>query len=63
MAKILRQADIAVGNLESPLVPFKIRLKEKFPGAKRIFVSADPKSAPALRFVLSLYVDHVFKTN
>ena len=60
MAQIIKQADIAVGNLESPLVPSKIRLSEKFPGPKIIFVSAEPNSAPALRFVSHLQIEHKF---
>jgi hypothetical protein len=48
VAGIIREADIAVGNLESPFVT-KMMLKDKFKGRKEIFLHADHRSAAALQ--------------
>ena len=51
VAQYIREADIAFGNLESPFVP-KQALSGRVLVGKRIFLEAEKKSAPALRFVL-----------
>jgi hypothetical protein len=48
VAGIIRHADIAVGNLESPFVT-KTMLRDRFNGRKRVFLEADPRSAIALK--------------
>ncbi len=48
VAGIIRHADIAVGNLESPFVT-KTMLRDRFNGKKRVFLEADPRSAIALK--------------
>jgi hypothetical protein len=50
VARIIREADIAVGNLESPFVS-KTMLKDRANGLKRIFLDAEPCSAIALKYV------------
>ncbi|CAB4019818.1 Hypothetical predicted protein, partial [Paramuricea clavata] len=47
IAGIIRESDIAVGNLESPLVT-KVMLKYRFNGRKQVFIHADYRSATAL---------------
>ena len=48
VAKIIREADIAVGNLESPFVS-KSMQKNRFSGIKRIRMYSDVGSASALQ--------------
>jgi hypothetical protein len=48
VAEIIREADIAVGNLESPFVT-NTMLKDRFNGQKRFFLHADHRSATALQ--------------
>ena len=48
VAKIIREADIAVGNLESPFVS-KSMQKNRFSGVKRIRMYSDVGSASALQ--------------
>ncbi|CAB4003863.1 Hypothetical predicted protein, partial [Paramuricea clavata] len=50
VAGIIRDADIAVGNLESPFVT-KAMQKDRFSGRKRYFLHADHRSATALQLV------------
>ena len=48
VAGIIKGADIAVGNLESPFVT-KTMLRDRFKGRKRVFLDAEPCSASALK--------------
>ena len=48
VAGLIRKADIAVGNLESPYVT-KLMLKDNYKGNKKAFIDAHPDSAAALR--------------
>ena len=48
VAGIIRKADIAVGNLESPFVT-NTMLKDRFNGRKRFFLHSDHRSATALQ--------------
>ena len=50
VASYIRDADVALGNLESPFVP-KEALSHKNEGGVRIFLEADKRSASALRLV------------
>ena len=50
VASILRQADLAIGNLESPFVNQSM-LEDKYSGSTRktVVINADPTSVSALR--------------
>ncbi|CAB3991400.1 Hypothetical predicted protein, partial [Paramuricea clavata] len=60
VAGIIREADIAVGNLESPFVT-KMMLKDRFNGRKKIFLHADHRSAAALRDIKSTVISDTWK--
>ena len=57
VARYIREADIAFGNLESPFVP-KSALPDKIIGAKLTFLHADKQSSSALRFALQKNIMH-----
>lgn len=50
LSRYIREADIAIGNLESSYVPKKA-ISDKYRGGKMIFKCAERKTASALRLV------------
>ena len=48
VAPYIRQADIAVANLESPFVSKDV-YRYKYKGKRLVFLDSSPKAAPALR--------------
>ena len=48
VARYIREADISVGNLESPFVSKDV-YRHMYKGKKTVILEASPKAAPALR--------------
>jgi len=49
VAPYIRQADISVGNLESPFVSQDV-YRHMYKGKKSVILDASPQAAPALRY-------------
>ena len=49
VAPHIRQADISIGNLESPFVSQEV-YRHMYKGKKRVILDASPEAAPALRY-------------